>query len=68
MKLVEDWKRSWRWFSVRAMGLSIVLQGAWESMSSDLRAEFPFVPKLAMAVLILGVIGRVVKQEPKPKS
>lgn len=67
MKLVEDARRAWRWFSVQAMAFSILLQGAWESMSEDLRAEFPLVPKLAMAVLILGVIGRVVKQEPKAK-
>jgi hypothetical protein len=71
MRLVEDVRRAWRWFSVQAMVWAIAIQGAWEFIPDDLKAGFP--PKVVSAVtvglLVLGIAGRLVKQtptEPKP--
>lgn len=69
MKLVDDFKGFWRWFSVQAMAWAIAIQGAWEVAPADLKAGFP--PKLVTVVtvtlLVLGIAGRLVKQEPKDK-
>jgi hypothetical protein len=67
MKLVDDAKRAWRWFSVQCMFAAGALQGAWEMAPDDLKAGMP--PKLVTIVtvtlLVLGIAGRLVKQEPK---
>lgn len=65
MNLVDDWKDCWRWFSTQAMAISVALQTAWLTMPENLKAEVPqnFVHWLIVAILIAGVIGRVVKQK-----
>lgn len=67
VKLVEDWRSAWKWFSVQAMGFSVVLLGAWEVLPSDLKATLPedLVRLLAIGLLSLGIAGRVVDQKPK---
>jgi hypothetical protein len=70
MKLVEDWKQAWKWFSVQAMGFSVILLGAWEVLPSDLKATLPedLVRLLAIGLLSLGIGGRMVQQPPKDKQ
>lgn len=69
LKLVEDWRNAWKWFSVQAMGFSVVLLGAWEVLPSDLKATLPedLVRLLAIGLLTMGIAGRVVDQKPKDK-
>lgn len=65
MRLVDDAKSAWRWFSMRCMGAALALQGAWEVLPDDMKSGIP--PKLvtyaALGLLALGMAGRVVKQE-----
>lgn len=65
MKLVDDWKAAWRWFSVQAMTLAGALQGTWVLLPEDLRTSVPqgWVCGLTVGLLVLGVAGRLVKQE-----
>ncbi len=67
IKLVEDWRQAWKWFSVQAMGFSVILLGAWEVLPSDLKATLPedIIRLLAIGMLSLGIAGRVVDQKPK---
>ena len=62
--LVEDWKRAWRWFSVQAMAAALALQGAWASLPDEMKAHVPgwLVTVLSLALLLLGLFGRLVKQ------
>jgi hypothetical protein len=64
MKLVDDVKQAWKWFSVQAMALAVAVQGAWASISDDLKAHVPhWVPaSLTIALLCLGIGGRLVRQ------
>ena len=64
MKLVPDWRKAWKWFSMQSMVLAGAMQAAWLAMSSDLQARVPadVVDALTVAVLALGIIGRLVKQ------
>lgn len=64
-KLVEDWKQSWKWFSTQAMALAVAIQGAWMFIPEDMKQSLPkdLIGYATMALLALGVIGRVVKQD-----
>lgn len=62
--LVEGWARAWRWFSMQAMALALALQGAWLALPEDMKAHAPagLVTVASMALLLLGLIGRLVRQ------
>lgn len=67
MKLVDDAKECWRWVSMWCMALAGALQGAWLFIPDDLKGSMP--PNVAQAVtvalLVLGVLGRLVDQGSK---
>jgi hypothetical protein len=65
MKLVDDAKQAWRWISMQCMGLALALQGAWEVMPDDMKAGIPpkLVTYIALGLLVIGMAGRLVKQE-----
>ncbi|HWA70358.1 MAG TPA: hypothetical protein VG821_11065 [Rhizomicrobium sp.] len=62
--LVENWRGAWRWFSLQAMALVVAIQGAWGAMPDDLKQHFPAraVTAVSVALLLLGIGGRLVKQ------
>ena len=66
-KLVHDWKRAWRWFSVQAMIASTAILSTWAVLPADMKAKLPDELGLyaAIATLVLGVAGRLVDQEAK---
>lgn len=63
-QLVEDWRKAWKWFSVNAMVGAGAIQGAWLQVPDDLKAHVPngLVSGATIALLVLGVAGRIVKQ------
>lgn len=65
--LVDEWRSAWRWFSVQSMALAAVLLAAWQALPDELRAALPrALPRwLAIALLVLGIAGRLVKQNGK---
>lgn len=67
MKLVDDVRKAYRWFSVQAMVWAIALQGAWEVMPADLKSGIPpkLVTWITVGLLVLGIAGRLVKQTPE---
>lgn len=69
MKLIPNWRRAWRMFSVQAMTLAAALQGTWAMLPEDLKAALPptLVPVVSIALLLAGVVGRLVDQ-PKVKE
>lgn len=68
MKLIANWKKAWRMLSVQAMAIAGAVQGAWMFIPSDMRSSIPesTVQMVTMALLALGVVGRLVDQ-PKTK-
>lgn len=64
-KLVDDWKQSWKWFSTQAMALGVAIQGAWMMIPEDMKTSLPqnAICYATMILLVLGVIGRLVKQD-----
>jgi hypothetical protein len=68
-RLIPNWKRAWRMFSVQAQAGALAVLGAWQAVPEDLKAAIPapYVYGLAMALLVLGIVGRLVDQ-PKVKE
>lgn len=67
MKLVDDWKKAWKWFSVHALILAGILPTVWLELPSDLKSTIPPGTMSAITAVIAacGVIGRLVSQEKK---
>lgn len=64
MTLVEEWRNAWRWFSVQAMALSVLVQAAWEALPADLKQYLPhgLGVALSLGLLLCGILGRLVRQ------
>jgi hypothetical protein len=67
MKLIEEWRLAWRWFSMQAMVAVAALQGGWAAVPDDLKQHFParLVTSLSVGLLLLGIGGRLVRQPRK---
>lgn len=67
MRLVSDWKRAHRWFSVQAQSLAVIVTLSWQVVPDDLRTAAPPWLQVAVLVAILvgGIAGRLVDQEHK---
>ena len=67
MKLITNWRSAWRFFSVQAQALALAGIGAWQVLPDDLRAAVPgpVAVGASMALLVLGIVGRVIAQSEK---
>lgn len=69
MKLIEEAGKSWRWFSMQAMAVSTATLTTWGALPEKYQALVPiqYVLYGVAAVLVLGIIGRLVDQtKPSP--
>jgi hypothetical protein len=73
MKLVENWRDCWKWFSMWAMSaigfLSLFLPMLWESLDESTKALIPpaYIGYVLFVVSVLGTIGRLIQQKaPQP--
>lgn len=66
MKLVEDWKQCWKWFSVQGAALIAIAPEAYQQVQGMQAYVSPGLFNHAMAVLgVLVIVGRVIEQEKK---
>lgn len=70
MKLVPDWKRAWRWFSVQAFAALLALPFVWTTLPADVKAMIPEKarPYLVMLIAAGGLAGRVIDQNKAPPA
>lgn len=71
MKLIENASKSYRMFSVQSMSISTAILTTWATLPEKLQALVPvqYVLYGVAAVLVLGIVGRLLDQtppEPKP--
>lgn len=64
MKLISNWKEAPKFISMQCMAVAVALQGSWEVMPIPLKDQLPdgVVTGLSITLLVLGMIGRLVKQ------
>lgn len=67
IRLVEDWKQAWKWLSINCMALAAAVQGAWLYIPEDMRQSIPnkYITGVTFALMVLGVLGRLVRQGKK---
>ena len=70
MKLVDDWRDAWKWISTNCMVLAATIQGVWATLSEDMRASVPqgVIASITIAILVMGVAGRLIDQPKKKKK
>jgi hypothetical protein len=70
MRLIDNVRDAWRFFSMQAMAAALTLHGLWMTLPDDLRASVPpsLVQWITLVILALGMVGRTIKQTPdEPK-
>ncbi len=67
MKMVENWRESWRWFSQWAFVMAGSLQTTWVALPPNLQTALPatVVSSVAAAICVLGFVGRLIDQGKK---
>lgn len=65
MKLVDDWKKCWKWFSVHALVIAGIMPTVWLELPPDLKSSIPpgTMSTITAVIAACGVIGRLVSQE-----
>lgn len=66
-RLVPEWRRCLRWFSVNIPALNLAFLGAWSVLPAKFQdaLPMPWVVGIAAALIVLGVVGRLIEQKPK---
>ncbi|CAH0198087.1 hypothetical protein SRABI106_01465 [Rahnella aquatilis] len=67
MRLVENWKQCWKWFSIHALLIAGVLPSVWATLPPDLKAYIPpsIMGLITAVVAVSGVVGRLTDQSKK---
>lgn len=64
--LVDDWRSSWRWISVR-LSAALVVWGSLDAKTqSDVIAWLVPPERLPAVIGVLIIVGRVIRQKQKP--
>lgn len=63
-KLIPQWRRALRMFSVQAMVLAGAIQGAWAVLPVEMKAAVSddWMRYITIALMVAGVVGRLVVQ------
>ncbi|QDX29542.1 DUF7940 domain-containing protein [Dickeya poaceiphila] len=64
MKIIEDWKQAWRWFSVHALAISGAIPAMWVSLPDEFKTAIPAgaMSIITAVVAVAGIVGRVIQQ------
>lgn len=70
LKLVEDWKKAYKWLSVQFMALLLVLPEAWQYVPPGVKEALPphFLSGLSTAIVVAAILGRMIHQGETPKD
>lgn len=65
MKLIPEWRRAWRMFSVQAQAIGVALCASYVQMYDQLKETIPpaWMAGLTACIFAIGIVGRVVKQD-----
>lgn len=68
MKLIQDWKQAWKWFSVHGLLAIAFLQLLWPEVPPEIKAQLPdaFVRWTTLALTAITLWGRLVQQQHVP--
>ena len=69
MKLVDDAKHAWKWFSVNIPALNAAFLGTWALLPPKFQEALspPWVIGISVFLITAGIFGRLIQQTPKDK-
>lgn len=64
LKLVDDWRDCWRWYSTHALMINMAFLGTWAELPDEMKASLPpgLVMKISAAIMFFGFAGRLLQQ------
>lgn len=64
LKLIDNWKKGWKFISVHCMVLSQAVLGSWLALPDEMKTaiKIEYVTVVAIALLVIGTVGRFVDQ------
>jgi protein-S-isoprenylcysteine O-methyltransferase Ste14 len=65
MKLVPNWRKARKWLSIQIPAVNIAFLGTWAVLPPKFQDALPVwaVVAIAVALLALGMVGRLIQQE-----
>lgn len=71
--VIPNWRKAWRMISIQCMAAGVGVQGAWAMLGDDMKTALgpdtlKYVAYLTIALLIVGMAGRVIKQPKVTKN
>jgi hypothetical protein len=68
MRLVDNWKTSWKWYSTHVTVANGAILAGWTQFPDDLKGHLPhnFIIWLAVVLLGAGLFGRIIDQSRSP--
>lgn len=69
MKLIQNWRDAWKWFSVQALAAIVALPFVWVNLPADAKSYLPdgAEPWVLVVLAAGGLIGRIIDQQ-KPTA
>lgn len=70
LRLVDDWRDAWRWYSTHCALIAFALQATWMELPPEFKASTPAwaIHAMTMVALMLGFIGRLIEQPRREKT
>lgn len=67
MKLVPNWRKARKWLSIQIPAVNVAFLATWSLLPEKFQEAIPVwaVVGIAVALLVLGMVGRLIQQEPK---
>lgn len=64
MKLVEDWRKAYKWLSVQIPAINAAFLLTWTQLPQKFQEALPlpWVIGIAVSLLVLGMVGRLMHQ------
>ena len=64
MRLIPNWRQAWLMFSVQVPALNAAFLATWAALPDKFQdaLPLPWVLGIAIALLVLGVVGRLIDQ------
>lgn len=64
MRIIPEWRRAWRMFSVQALAVIAGLPLLWTQIPQEYKDAIPdeWKPHILTGIAVAGLIGRLVKQ------
>lgn len=61
-RLIEDWRKAWRYWSVQVSLFGAALSAAWTQLPADTRASIPGAQWIGFALFMLVLASRLIQQ------